>query len=190
MLAKMLRNVGVDVTEASNGQEALDCMATQSFDIVFMDIRMPVMDGLQALKQIKANPDWDHTVCVAVSASTLMHENRSFLEAGFLDFISKPFHFDRIYDCIQSLLNVEFALKKAPEQEVETLSLIPVPAAQVKRLIAAASDYEMSAVDETIEEIEQSGPQGKAFVQQLQGYIQNYNMEGMVKALRETHRYE
>jgi CheY-like chemotaxis protein len=80
---------GVDV--AANGFEALDAVKHNQFDIVFMDLHMPDMDGIEASRQIRA---WEnggsHTFIVALTASYLPEIGQSLFEAGMDNYISKP----------------------------------------------------------------------------------------------------
>ncbi|MEZ5672022.1 MAG: response regulator [Thiotrichaceae bacterium] len=98
-----------ETREAVNGQDCLDKILEQRPDIVFMDIRMPVMDGMAAIVHIKRDQIFaeQKIPCVAISASTLRHQMRP-LDAGFDDFISKPFRFEAVYECLAKYLDVKF----------------------------------------------------------------------------------
>lgn len=83
---------------ATNGQEAVDKVETGDFDIVLMDIKMPVMDGLEATKAIKANhPDLP---IVALTANAFDSDRQLAMEAGCDDFLSKPVSSDL---CLQTI---------------------------------------------------------------------------------------
>ena len=101
VLVTLLRDAGCDVAEAVDGQTGLDaCLATPAdapFAIVFSDIRMPRMDGLQMLQALRANERTRALPLVAVSASSLEHERRFYIAQGFQDFVSKPYDFESIY---------------------------------------------------------------------------------------------
>lgn len=85
----MLQNMGCLVTEAENGQEAIDILQTHSFDLVLMDIQMPVMDGLTALSKILDGPN-SHTPVIALTATAFKSEVNNLLSQGFADCITKP----------------------------------------------------------------------------------------------------
>jgi len=85
----MLQNMGCLVTEAENGQEAIDILQTHSFDLVLMDIQMPVMDGLTALSKILDGPN-SHTPVIALTATAFKYEVNNLLSQGFADCITKP----------------------------------------------------------------------------------------------------
>ena len=85
----MLQNMGCLVTEAENGQEAIDILQTDTFDLVLMDIQMPIMDGLTALKKILDGPN-AHMPVIAVTATAFKSEVNNLLSQGFADCITKP----------------------------------------------------------------------------------------------------
>jgi CheY-like chemotaxis protein len=89
LFVMMLQNMGCLVSEAENGQEALDIMERENFDIVLMDIQMPVMDGPTALRQLKERSSKDMPV-IALTATAFQSEVSELLNMGFADCITKP----------------------------------------------------------------------------------------------------
>jgi|SRR3990172_963031 len=93
----LLTREGYQVEVASNGLEAFDAIKRQRFDIVFMDLRMPVMDGMQTSRCIR---EWEngsqHTFIVALTASSLPDERQGLFEAGIDNYIAKPFEVEHI----------------------------------------------------------------------------------------------
>ena len=90
--AKIIKNHACDVTITNNGQEALDALQDSPFDVVFMDIQMPVMDGLKATRLIRHMPDTEKSSVpiVALTANVLEDDRQACLDAGMNDFIGKP----------------------------------------------------------------------------------------------------
>jgi CheY-like chemotaxis protein len=109
----MLETLGCHVEAASNGQEAVDLLAKSSFDIIFMDCQMPVMDGCMATKTIrereafeaKAAPGEQKEVrripIVALTAYAMQGDRERFIEAGMDDYVSKPYNMS----ALQTVLN-------------------------------------------------------------------------------------
>lgn len=91
---KMLSVLNVNTTLAYNGQECLDALASRHFDIILMDIQMPIMDGIEALKQIKRHHLAPNTAIIALTANTFESDIRYYIEQGFDDVIPKPFQLD------------------------------------------------------------------------------------------------
>src|SRR5204863_6858630 len=106
VLARMLRIMGVEVSEARHGAEALECLREKPVDVVFMDIRMPVMDGMQSLRHMRAERSDAMPVCIAVTASGFRHERERCLAEGFDDFIAKPYLFETVRACLRHNLEV------------------------------------------------------------------------------------
>jgi signal transduction histidine kinase len=82
---------GTRVTIAENGKEALDRLQEQRFDAVLMDLQMPVMDGYEAARQIRRNPDLATLPIIAVTAHAMVAEQEKCQAAGMNDYITKPF---------------------------------------------------------------------------------------------------
>jgi PAS domain S-box-containing protein len=85
-----LQDYGVDIVEASNGLEAVRLLQDQPFDLVLMDIQMPVMSGLEAIRIIRTELHSDIPV-IALTASAIKEEIRQYLQAGMNSYVSKPF---------------------------------------------------------------------------------------------------
>jgi signal transduction histidine kinase/ActR/RegA family two-component response regulator len=90
VLASMLRANGLATSEVENGQEAIAALRTQHYALVLMDVRMPVMDGLTATREIRADPTLRDTKIIVVSASVSTATIKEMLAAGCDDFIKKP----------------------------------------------------------------------------------------------------
>ena len=91
VIKEMLPRVGLTVLSADNGKEALDMIDKNKIDFVFMDIRMPVMEGTEATEIIKANPDTKHIPVVALTASSSKEDESKVMESGFDGYMTKPF---------------------------------------------------------------------------------------------------
>lgn len=90
----LLAVVGITPRTASNGQEALDLLLAEgpdAFDLVLMDIQMPVMDGLTATRELRAHGEFDALPIIAMTAHTMTHERKKSHAAGMNDHIGKPF---------------------------------------------------------------------------------------------------
>ena len=89
----LLKKWGHTVVLATNGQEAVDLFATRKWDIVLMDMQMPVMGGLEATRLIRANEPAGHrTPIVAMTANAMESDRQACLEAGMDDHLAKPFN--------------------------------------------------------------------------------------------------
>ena len=101
---ELLEEVGASVCLANNGVEALDLLRQTPFDCVLMDVQMPLMDGLQATRAIRADPQLAHLRVLAMTATATSEDRVRCLDAGMDDFISKPIQPAMMYQTIASWL--------------------------------------------------------------------------------------
>jgi CheY-like chemotaxis protein len=97
---EMLRDAGAGVSIAKNGQEAIDLLLKRHFDCVLMDVQMPVMDGLEATRKIRANSAMAGTYIIAMTANARGEDKSQCFAAGMNDFISKPVFSEQLYAVI------------------------------------------------------------------------------------------
>jgi two-component system sensor histidine kinase/response regulator len=90
----------VKVTVANNGQEALLELGKKSFDIVLMDVQMPVMDGYEATRHIRATPELSSQCVIAMTANAMAEDRQRCLSAGMDDFITKPIMPELLYQTL------------------------------------------------------------------------------------------
>ncbi len=97
---EMLKDLGVFYTVAANGREAVELVTARSFDLVLMDIQMPVMDGLTATKLIRADPRFRDLPILAMTAHALRGDRERSLDAGLSDHITKPISFEQLTESL------------------------------------------------------------------------------------------
>ena len=88
--SEFLRNAKLHVTVAGNGKEALALLEHNRFDVILMDVQMPVMDGFEATKIIRENFQFVHLPIIAMSAGVTLDEQEKCHHVGMTDFIAKP----------------------------------------------------------------------------------------------------
>lgn len=108
LLVKLLTSVGFEVHEATNGQEAVALWSRHSPHLIFMDMRMPVLNGYEATKRIKSYLKGQATVIVALTASALEEDRIVILSAGCDDFMRKPFREEVLLEKIAQHLGVRY----------------------------------------------------------------------------------
>jgi signal transduction histidine kinase/CheY-like chemotaxis protein len=159
LLWRLLEPFGFELKSAANGQEAVDIAEAWQPHLIFMDMRMPVMDGHEATRRIKSTTKGQAIAIIALTASVFEHERMSVLEDGCDDFVRKPFREAAIFDKLTQHLGVEFIYedsRKAPSPRVATEltaeSFTQTTPEWIARLHHAASmaDYEasLSLIDE------------------------------------------
>ena len=103
--AQLLHGVGMEVDIATNGLEAVDVVQRREYDLILMDMNMPVMDGLAATRAIRLLPGWELKPILALTANAFTEDRRACEEAGMNDFISKPVNPDILYRVLYSWLD-------------------------------------------------------------------------------------
>lgn len=101
----LLEQAGFRVTVAGNGHAALAAARAQRPDLVLMDIRMPVMDGYEATRLLKADPVLGDVPVAALSAHALPHEKALALQCGCIAHLEKPIDIDTFVDRVRALLS-------------------------------------------------------------------------------------
>ena len=108
VLVRMLKPVGFQIQEVAGGQEAIDSFSILDPDLVLMDIRMPEVDGLEAIKAIKSTENGRNTPIVGVSASVFEDDRKMVLDSGADDFLPKPFKENELFEKIGTHLGINY----------------------------------------------------------------------------------
>jgi CheY-like chemotaxis protein len=104
---ELLRKAGYLVSTASDGREALQQLAGEGFDLVLMDIQMPVMDGIEATRAIRSAPELIHAATIPIIAMTayaMSGDREKFLAAGMDDYIAKPVSIQELRKVMERVL--------------------------------------------------------------------------------------
>ncbi|MFT4924072.1 MAG: signal transduction histidine kinase/CheY-like chemotaxis protein [Phenylobacterium sp.] len=194
VLGSLLLETGVSVDYARDGKEALKKIWNTRYDMVFMDILMPVMRGDEAIDIIRKEINQPQLACVAISAFSLAHEIKYYLDIGFDEFIPKPFLFSDIYNCLQKFAPDKFEVTLAQEQSPPVsgkkqeiiLADCQLPAEVIKDLIIAAELNRLSYLKEAIDTLNEKSPEQEGLIKHLLKFVDNYDMDGFIEALREV----
>jgi len=105
LLTTWLRDLNVSVTQAHSGLQAVEYGITRTFDLIFMDIQMPDLDGIEATAQIREQGINKTTPLVALTAHALANERKSLLNSGFDDYLTKPLSEDQLINTLSKWTN-------------------------------------------------------------------------------------
>jgi PAS domain S-box-containing protein len=137
LLVKLLERLGFEVQAVVNGQEAIEAWERWEPHLIWMDMRMPVVDGYEATRKIKAMDKGQATVIIALTASAFEEDRDRMLSHGCDDFVRKPFREDEIFDMLAKHLGVRFVYEE--EQAQPAPAQPPGTAAPLADMIDAAS---------------------------------------------------
>ena len=115
LLQRILENIGLYVRVAENGKDGIDAYNQWKPHLIFMDVRMPVMDGLEATQHIRKTETGKSVKIIGVSAHVFKNEIQNILQNGMDDFIKKPYHFSDIYNSLHKHLGVKYEFHKIIE---------------------------------------------------------------------------
>jgi signal transduction histidine kinase/DNA-binding NarL/FixJ family response regulator len=162
LLVKILRTAGFEVAAAVNGKAAVEMFNQWRPDFIWMDVRMPVMDGLEATRRIKQTEAGRSTIVVALTAHALAEEKKRILAAGCDEFVRKPFRENEIFEVMAKHLGLQYVYEEAPvapypggqtEAQVTPQQLAALPADLLRRLYDAVVALDTERILALIEQI-------------------------------------
>ncbi len=125
LLAKLMESVGFQVKVAENGEQGVQLFQSWHPHFIWMDRRMPVMDGLEATRRIRELPGGKDVKIVAVTASAFIEQRAEMLDVGMDDFVRKPYRSNEIYECMSKQLGVRYIYEGVPEAQEQAVVLTP-----------------------------------------------------------------
>ncbi|MGL5832269.1 MAG: ATP-binding protein [Waterburya sp.] len=186
LLLKLLRPIGFQVQEAVNGQEAVEIWQIWRPHLIWMDMRMPVMNGYEASQQIKAHLQGQATVIIALTASTLEEEKAVVLSAGCDDFVRKPFREDVIFDKMAQYLGVSYLYEHLDTQEHSELASWEKLTATALAMMSDKWLLELAEAATLIDEqligqlLSQIPPEHQSLAQAIQQEVADFNFDRLI----------
>jgi len=182
LLTKLLETVGFQVREAANGKETLDIFYQWHPGLIWMDIRMPVMDGLEATRHIKKAPH--PPVIVALTAHALEEEKEEILSAGCNDFVRKPFREHDIFDTMAKHLNIQYIYEE--EEPVAPPEFFMVPAIPpddvIMEIIGLVENGNYTGIERILSTL--TDDIYAVFCSRVRAYIRTYDDEGIINYIK------
>ncbi len=182
LLLKLLQPLGFDVRGVTNGKQAVEMWEQWSPHLIWMDMRMPVMDGYEATQRIKSTTKGQATVIVALTASAFEEDRAMILSNGCDDFLRKPFREAEIFAMLEKHLGVRFIyadeeVESHPAQppiELTPQTLAVMPPAWLAALHAAALSADIDATQALLDEADAGHP---ALVAALAKLVSNFRFD-------------
>ena len=163
IVLKLLKPIGFEVKEAVNGREAIEIWQEWQPHLIWMDMRMPVINGYEATERIKSHLKGQATYIIALTASTLEEERIVILSAGCDDFVRKPFRQEVLFDKMTQYLGVRYIYAENPESAaieaiasgnlLEPSFLQVMPQGWLTQLEQAASELDEDAIMKLLDQI-------------------------------------
>ena len=165
LVVKLLTPLGFEVREAENGQECLAIWEEWNPHLIWMDMRMPVMDGYEATRRIKSTQQGQATVIIAMTASAFEEDRAVVLATGCDAFLRKPFQQAEVFDLMHEHLGVRYVYAETedsaqhkPEQPINAHDLAALSPDMLDQLEQAAKYNNISLMDQLIQQIRPDYP--------------------------------
>jgi CheY-like chemotaxis protein len=102
---KILEQQGCIISSVKNGEQVLDALDKDNFDIILLDINMPIMDGMECARQVRALPDpvKSQIPIIAITGNAKNYTMEEFKAVGINEYLPKPLNFDQLVDVVKSL---------------------------------------------------------------------------------------
>ncbi|NEQ33617.1 MAG: response regulator, partial [Leptolyngbya sp. SIO4C5] len=195
LLTQLLKNVGLQPREVGNGQEAVAVWQSWRPHLIWMDMRMPVMDGYEATRQIRqleGATEAASTKIIALTASAFAGSQAEILQAGCDDVLHKPFKRQVILEKMSEYLNIRYLYQTLPQTDALAMSpdaipeLVPkrlqqMPMAWIEKLHQAAGLADSNAIAELIGQIPVAE---KALISALKALDERFAYEAILEATR------
>ena len=117
VVIELLTSMDLEVMIASNGQEGLELAKNKHFDLILMDIQMPVMDGITATQHIRAEKSLQSIPIIAMTANAMTSDYEKSIAAGMNDHLSKPIEMDKLIATLNRWLGIDLSIKNAPKSK-------------------------------------------------------------------------
>jgi signal transduction histidine kinase/DNA-binding NarL/FixJ family response regulator len=192
-LMKLLSSIGFSIRGADNGEAAIrDCVEWNPH-LILMDVQMPVMDGLEATRRIKADPRGKATVIIALTASATDDDRLAVSQSGADDFLAKPCHEDELLEKMRTHLNIAYYYEETSEAESQPPAWAAAPSAAklgrlprklVDELLSATLSGNKRLLDKLILKVPETGDAESA--RALQELADRYEYDALTRMLEEA----
>lgn len=169
LLSRILENVGFNVLCVENGKEAISAFELWQPHFIWMDMRMPVMNGYDASKAIRALPNGKEVKIAALTASAFQEDRDAILTAGCDDMLTKPLEEDCVFEVMKKLLSLKYNYEDKPEQEARSNATLDFNVLDKDMRLAlqqAAELLDVEAVQSLVVQIKESHPKQAKLLEQ------------------------
>ncbi len=180
LLCSLLRKAGFEIREAENGEEAIELFKQWQPHFIWMDMRMPVMDGYEATAKIRTLPGGETVKIVAITASAFKEQRPDVLGAGCDEMVHKPFLDHQIFEAMACLLDIKYLYEEQAEEvtrmdkiNLTAGMLVDLPAELLQELRESTLALNKEATLEVIARVADQAPEVGAGLKAL---IDNFQM--------------
>jgi CheY-like chemotaxis protein len=198
LLCRLLQRLGFEVAEAQNGQECLCKTVEFQPDVILMDLRMPVMDGLETARKLRQLPEVKDVVLMAMSASVFAATQQDSILAGYDDFLPKPIEANHFLEQLRLHLGLEWIYGESSENKKRKTSslspasdfpayssLLPAASESVAKLLKLAAMGDIEEIFEESAKLESLEPNLVPFVSKLRQLAKGFQLKQIRNTLNQ-----
>ncbi len=185
VVADLLEPLGFDIIQACDGLEAVDMARSEKPDIILMDMRMPVLNGFEATKKIRAIPELSQCVIFAFSASVFKEQKQQAVEAGCVAFLSKPIDTEELYIYFEKHCNIKWIESKDEPEKEQIQFTWPHPDV-LKELSILVKSGEIKSIRERINLLRKEDPELTEFCEHIDSLVTKFKLKELSKFLEGT----
>ena len=178
LLVDMLAPLGFDTLEAEDGQQALELARTHQPDLILMDRRMPVMDGLEAIWQLRQIPRLAKTPVISISASVSERDRAEIMAAGYNAFLPKPVSWSALTAQLEAHLPLEWTYEAVEvEAEMSEAEIVLPPRADLEALYELARYGSIARIQDWVQALAERDEKYQPLAVKLGHLAENYEIE-------------
>ncbi len=188
ILADFLSSVGFEIYQAANGQEGVEQAKAAQPDLILMDIRMPVMDGFEATRQIRQIRDLQSTPIITISASATPADKAETFAAGSTAFLSKPIDHDLLLEKISLQLGLvlEYEQQEASDQEINSRDILIMPPwEEMEALHQLARLGNMQRINQHADHLASLDARYGPFAEKLRSLAKGYQSKAILELVKQ-----
>jgi CheY-like chemotaxis protein len=191
VLAGMLALAGCEVVSAESGEEGLTLARKNKPNIVFVDLVMPHMDGIETARALLADATAWNPKIVANSAAALSYRRDEAQAAGCVDFLTKPIAAEQVQECLRQHLGVELECATVDEASSEAISPwegppVRLPEELCARLVTAAELHSTTALKSCLQELRLLEPEACRLAEHIRHLMRSYDMHAILRLMNRT----
>lgn len=194
VLVNLLEPLGFEIVEATDGQDCLNKVQDFQPDCILIDLVMPVMDGFEAVRQIRKLPEFKDTIAIGTSASVHESEKQESLAAGCNAFLCKPIRVEELLDCLQVHLGLEWSYEElenrltdsevSQERQIEVQETIAPPPEEIAVLFDLAMMGDLAGIQKQAEKLVKMDIKYAPFANQLNLLAKGFEEEKILELVQ------
>ncbi len=183
VLVNLLESLGFTFTEAENGREGWEKIEREQFDLIVIDLFMPVMDGFELLQQLRTEDRFKQLKAIVSSASVTQMDRQKSINAGGNDFLAKPILVEEFLTLLAKHLQLTWKYAETESSSQFTASdrqataLIPPPTAALQVLLELAQDGMLKKLAATAEQIGEQNDRYQPFIDRVLQFAKQFQVE-------------